>query len=128
MKTLLHCSTHLTSEYAASMLRTWFNLAQALNPGVDIVIVDSTSPVFPRDVLPRVFKQRLLNNEDEIPVIDGHTIVRFRDSLGHPLYDNLKERSGPCRVWMKGMEIAIASGYDRYAYIESDILCVRSLD
>lgn len=129
MKTLLHCSTHLDDSVQVKTLRAWLRLANELNRGkVDVMLVDSPGKIDVREVaLPGYWRDIRLNHEDEIPVLNGinQHMVRFRDAIGHPVHDNLECRSGPDRAWMRAIEIAIASGYDRVVYIESDILCLR---
>jgi hypothetical protein len=143
VRILLHCSTFLKSEDHRLLFEAWLRLACRLNWGqesrgrsdrVDILIVDQPAPsgIDPRSTIELVMQQarsfwteRLMNNDQEIPAVEGNTLLRFRNALGHPVHDNVEVMSGPDRAWMKAIECATAAGYDKVVYIESDVLCMR---
>lgn len=126
MRTLIHFSSHIRTEAQRDLLFAQYQLVRHLNPEADILIVDSASPIFPATFLPGHWHWARLLDDDHIPTISGkNTLLAFKDAIGHPYHDKLRERSGPCRAWMKGIECAIAGGYDRVVYYEYDLLCAR---
>ena len=126
MRTLIHFSSHIRTQAQAMLLTAQFNLCRHLNPDCDIAIIDSASQIPPMGFLPGDWKAQRILHDDHVPVIDGkNTLLGFHDAIGHPYHDKLRERSGPCRAWMKGIECAIVSGYERIVYYEYDLLCRR---
>lgn len=132
MRTLVQCMTHLKHDIDCKLFRVWLELLgqQSDDPNTDLLIVDSASPIPVESVIPNPqnFRRQWLVNDDHIPQMQWRaSIAKFRDALGHPYHDGVKERSGPCRAWMKGIEIAIASGYNRYVYLEADLLYAKPI-
>ncbi len=126
MRTLIHFSSHIRTREQATLLTAQFNLCRHLNPDADICIIDSCSQIPPMGFLPGTWNAQRLLDDDHIPTITAkNTLLGFKDAIGHPYHDKLRERAGPCRAWMKGIEVAIASGYERVVYYEYDLLCRR---
>lgn len=128
MRTLVACMTHIREPVQMDLLRTWYNLSQKLNPGVDYLMVDSASPICPMLHMGDGWNIHHLADDDDTPIQDCPKLfARFKDALGHPNYDAKATGAGSDRAWMKIFEIAIASQYDRLAYIEADVLFVRPI-
>jgi hypothetical protein len=123
MRTLIHFSSHITTPNQTALLLAQYNLCKHLNPDCDIAIVDSAGPIDPRTFLPGDWETARLLNDDDVPTLKHgtNTLIRFKESIGHPYHDRLKVRAGPCRAWMKGIEAAIRNDYDRVVYYEYDL-------
>ncbi len=120
MRTLIATQAHLRTPDEQRLLRIWETMR--LGDGKDLLIVDNASPL-PLDLKQTFWMTRLIMNDDHVPkLLRSFTIARFRDALGHPFHDAVLERSGSDRAFIKMLEIAIASGYDKFAYIEMDLL------
>ena len=121
MRTLVAVQTHIRTPDEQKLLQVWFKMREALDSIHHLLVVDNASP------LPFVLKggwgvHRILH-DDHVPLADSRTtMVKFRDALGHPFHQGVLERSGSDRAFIKMLEIAIASGYDKFAYIEMDLL------
>ena len=129
MRTLIACMTFIQEPWQRDLLCAWYALATTLNPGTDLLIVDSASPIPPQSFLPGHWKIHAMADDDEIPKHPGDQFMaRFHNSLGHPFYDAVPMGAGSDRAQVKIFEIAIASGYDRAVYIEADVLFVRPVE
>ncbi len=127
MRTLIATQTHLRTEDEGKLLRIWEQMR--LNERANLLVIDSAGP---RNVMDYLKDRSLstsgwdiqrLPNDDYIPFMRHWlTVARFHDALGHPFHDAVLERSGSDRSFIKMLEIAIASGYDKFAYIEMDLL------
>ncbi len=127
MRTLVNCMSFLPTKNHARLLRVWAALRDELDHDCDMLVVDSASVYTPEAALfSHKHKSKRLVNDEHIPMLeDQHSVVKFHNALGHPFHDGVKQASGSDRAWMKGIEIAIANNYDRYAYIEMDVLFMR---
>ncbi len=123
MRTLVCVQTHLRTPDEVKLLRVWERLRALNDSEHDWLIVDSASPLMPE--LEQAWDIRLLLHDDHVPETRAHrTMVRFRDKRGHPFHDGVLIGSGSDRGFIKMLEVAIASGYARLAYIEMDVLFV----
>ena len=124
MRTLIACQTHIRTPEEAKLLGIWCEMRQLHDPSAHFLIVDNNSPLPLGGAL--YWKQwndhRILHDDDVPKIADVRSIARFRDALGHPFHDGTLQRSGSDRGFIKMLEIAIASGYDKFAYIEMDVL------
>ncbi len=132
MRTLVNAMTHLRTPQEGKMLRVWQELFEWCNgTHHDLLLVDSMAPHKPIDFLwnKQDWKTQWLVNDEHLPALTGHrTIAAFHNALGHPFHDAVRQGSGSDRAWMKGIEIAIANNYDRYVYLEMDLLYARSVE
>ncbi len=125
MRTLVNCMTHLSTDSHVKLTRLWIAMRERdVLEDCDLLIVDSASQ-FPAPIDARWDIKRLVNDEHIPDIKHWYTLAKFHNALGHPFHDGVKQASGSDRAWMKGIEIAIANNYDRYAYIEMDVLFMR---
>lgn len=126
MADLIFLQCHLRSEERGRLMNVAIKLLQRLNPGIDILLIDNASPINPRHWFDPPDLYILSEMSDVVPKIGGSSIVRFYESIGHmaPAYaaERPNPKDGPGRAIMRALEIAIASGYDRASYHESDAL------
>jgi hypothetical protein len=122
MRTLIACQTHIRTADEQKLLDVWTTMRDRIDGRFpDLLVIDSAGPLHAR--LPAWWNERRILHDDHVPeTIGGHTVARFKDALGHPFHDGVLQRSGSDRAFIKMLEIAIASGYDRFAYIEMDLL------
>lgn len=125
MKTLLFCQCHIRNEWQGRLMATSIALAERLNPGVDILLIDNASFLPPEGWLqwPRV---DLAPDGAPVPIPSPRAIAGFGEAIGHFHYDKtnaVAPQDGPGRAIMTALKIAAASGYDRAAYMETDSLC-----
>ncbi len=125
MRTLIACQTHIRRPDEQKLLQLWLTLRETLDDTHDLLIIDNASPLqFKMDGWPDI----LLADDEAIPVLDHKaSLVRFSNALGHPFWDGVLEKSGSDRSFCKMLEIAKASGYDKFAYIELDVVFIRSV-
>lgn len=142
MRTLIHACTFIETAEQRDLLLVWLALTEKLNPSTPILLVDSNGGIDPVSFLPgneittthdplafhrRTWKRYQLPDNDDIPTLDPnatHHIVYFDGPpLGHPAKGG--EQDGPGRAGCKCIEIAAASGFDRAAHIEADILLAK---
>ena len=109
MRTLILGTAYISAaqegaqNYAAKVVNLWARLTRHLNPGTDILIVDSASPT---DV-----------SEVTYPV--DLTVLQLGDNIGHI---NVSNKDGWGRAFCAGVDEAIAKGYDYIAYCDVDIV------
>ncbi len=122
MRTLIACQTHLRTPDEVKLLHIWKKMRDRLDGREpDLLIVDNAGPI--PIGLEAWWNERKILHDDHVPeTIGGYTLAKFRDALGHPFHQGVLERSGSDRAFIKMLEIAIASGYDKFAYIEMDLL------
>ena len=114
-RSLVFLSVHLREEFRGRLFSVALELIRRLNPHWDILVIDNASPVDPIPYLGAPLSERLF-------------MYRFENALGHWSYDGPSAGNGPGRANMKGIEIALADGYDRIVYQESDALCSLPYD
>lgn len=100
MKTLIAGTSYLSDESRCELAGLWLRVARSLNPGMDILVVDSASPFDPANYL-------------------DCEIFRFDDNIG-AISRHQKDGSG--RAFCKALEVGIARGYDYCAFIETDLI------
>jgi hypothetical protein len=122
------CQTHIQRKAQLDLMLTWYNLSRKLNPGVDYLIIDHASPICPLLHLDDGWNVHHFADSDEIITQESPKLfARFKDALGHPNYDGIREACGSDRGWTRLIDIAIASKYDMFVYVEADLLCVRPI-
>jgi hypothetical protein len=104
VKTLIVGTCYVDTAAKAEVFRLWSRLVLALNPWIDVLVVDSASPVSYRHLAPEL------------------EYLVFADNVGHLARGG---RDGWGRSFTQGVYAAIDRGYDRLAFVECDILCAR---
>lgn len=112
MKTLILGTSYVTDagdgaqNYGSALVTLWADVMQKLNPGTDILIVDSASPIDPA-----VF-------------LSGRSIsvLQLENNIGHI---NISGRDGWGRAFCAGVQYAIEEGYDYVAYCDVDIILAK---
>lgn len=103
-RTLIMGTCYLHGAAAAETFRMWANLTMKLNPGVDILVVDSASPMEMPYFPPPLKYLNLPNNI-------GHLSHGGQDGWG--------------RAFTAGVQYAVKHEYDWLANIECDILFAK---
>ncbi len=121
MRTLVCVQTHIRTADEQKLLTLWLNMREKLDDDHEWMVLDNASPLPFR--LDGWEDYRILHDE-HVPVLQGlnRNLVRFRDARGHPFHDGVLQASGSDRGFCKMLEIAIASGYDRIACLEMDVV------
>lgn len=104
-RTLIFGSSYIENEAKLEFVRLWGRLVDFLNPGIDIVVIDSASPLDPAAVLPSRFN-----------------VHRFPDNIG-PISRGYRDGAG--RALCKGMELAIEGKFDFCVHLEADFVFVH---
>jgi hypothetical protein len=116
MKTLIFMQCLIRDAEEGRFVGLAFELARRLNTGADFLLIDNASPLNPLDFLGAV----------------AATIHRFPSAIGHfnakYVHERNDPRDGPGRAIMTALQIAMASGYDRAVYLESDCLFARPVE
>jgi hypothetical protein len=120
MRTLIACQSHLRTDDECRLLRVWDHMRRQLDQ-TDLLIIDNASPL--PLILDSWWNLQPIDDDDHVPdMMEPAMVAKFKDALGHPFHDGVLQRSGSDRAFIKMLEIAIASGYDKFAYIEMDLL------
>lgn len=108
MKTLIFGTSYVHGAAAAEVFRMWSIITRELNPGVDIVVVDSASPT---------------------PIYTGglqasgsFECINLGDNIGHLSRAGM---DGWGRAFMRGVNYGMQMEYDFIAHIECDLLFAR---
>jgi hypothetical protein len=111
MKPLLFGTCYVADEAMRDLVIRWSLLNRKLNPGLDIMLIDSASPFDPRYFLPT-----------KAPQHANIIVKRFDDNIGH-----LSRGGGDGwgRAFCRGIELAAYLGYSHIAYIDADMLFAR---
>lgn len=111
MKPLIVGTCYVADEATREIVIAWSLLNRKLNPGIDILLVDSASPFDPNHFLPR-----------KAPRHANIIVRRFPDNIGH-----LSKGGGDGwgRAFCHGLETAMMLGYSHIAYIDADLLFAR---
>ena len=104
MRILIFGTVFENSAERAELTDLWVKLHRALNPGCDLLLVDSNSPYHPY-------------MGDRHP---GLPLLRFADNIGHL---GKGGRDGWGRAFCRGLHHAIICDYDWVVHIEGDSLC-----
>jgi hypothetical protein len=127
MRTLVAVQTHLRTPDEVTLFKLWQLMRHRSDDAHDWLVVDNASPLAP-ELYPHGWDVRLIVNDDHVPQTRARrSIVRFCNKLGHPFHDGVRQASGSDRAFCKMLEIAIASDYQRFAYIEMDVLFALSV-
>jgi len=110
-KTLIMATSYVATNDRRELVTIWAKLAEKLNPDLDLVLVDSASPINPQEFL--TFWR------DANP---KRWCYRFPDNVGHR---NITRVDGFGRAFCKGVELAIEGGYDYLAHTDSDVLFAK---
>lgn len=130
-RTLIFTQCRIMHDIHGRLMKTALTLAERLNPGVDILLVDNASVLSIEPYLPWRASDSdvdILNDASwqNPPVLSGlRTIGRFETAIGHFNHDRHRippPKDGPGRAICTALAIAMASGYDRAVYLESDAL------
>lgn len=97
MKVLIFGTVYCDTEEKRHLAGQWGQLHGALNPGCDLLLVDSASPV----------------------PVRGIPLLQLGDNIGHL---GRKGRDGWGRAFCAGLQYAIDHGYDFVVHIEGDSL------
>lgn len=100
MRTLIAGTSYLSDQGRVELANLWLRVARSLNPGMDILLVDSASPFDPASYL-------------------DCDIYQLGDNIGQNSHG---ERDGSGRAFCKALEIGIERGYDFCAFIETDVI------
>lgn len=127
MKTLIAVQTHIRTPDEMKLWKLWQHMRSLNDNSHDWLLIDNASPLPPE--LYQRWDMRLILNDDHVPETrTSRTAARFRQALGHPFHEGVRQASGSDRAFCKMLEIAMASGYARFAYIEMDVLFALSVD
>lgn len=122
MKVLIVGTTRVTSDENRALLQLWANLIETHSRDCGVVVIDSCSPVPIREILPR-WTHKTISDDDHVPRNLGpRAVVSFERDIGR-----LETGGGDgCgQAFCKGIEIAIAGGYDIVVNLETDLLFAR---
>ena len=109
-KTLIYGTSYIDSPDRAWLIDKWGKLALRLNPGIDILIVNTPA-------VPNHFPSMH-------PVFRRHD---FADNIGHLRQDNDGQRDGWGRAMCWGAQYAMDNGYTNVALIECLLLFAESV-
>jgi hypothetical protein len=132
------------------LTRMWYELHSQLNPGCDLMLIDSASPLLKLEKFGAVFKSvenstagwmwRIATEHDSSTHFElqkGFWVYQFKDNIGHlsrngPKGPNSSGADGWGRAFSKGLDIACQKsdpspascygGYDYVVHIEGDSL------
>ena len=101
MKTLIFGTTYVHNDLTSWIVQEWIRLHSKMNPGADLLLVDSASPV---------------------PLPLGVDVIQLGDNIGHRWRDG-HGKDGWGRAFCAGLRHAVREGYEVVACIEGDLLC-----
>lgn len=118
-------SAYIHSEGLRELCKLWTRTVNHLDPGVDVVIIDSVSPFEPSVFLDWPVFQESSNMEvcNAIPPQKKY-VYRFEDNIGHLSRGG---EDGAGRTFCRSIELGIQGGYDYVAIIETDLIFMRSV-
>jgi predicted SAM-dependent methyltransferase len=145
-KVLIFGTTYIDTPERAELTRLWYDLHSKINPDCDLLLVDSKSPLFPKDLIPSdkfaLYEggernaSYYIKSESSTP--KGLSLIQFKDNVGHlsrngPSGAQSSGRDGWGRAFSMGLDIARTKdqaghglpegGYDYVVHIEGDSLC-----
>ena len=118
-------SCHINSPDRAAVVRMWADVQAKINPHLDIVLVDSASPI---PTAPLLFDKGFVPSLDAPAlVLPGHTsIIRIDQDIGKR---NNGGKDGGVQALMVGLEAVMLTGrYTHVAYVETDMFYARPID
>jgi hypothetical protein len=98
---LIAASSYVSDQGRVELTKLWLRAARILNPGIDIVLVDSNSPFNPNEFLA------------------GVEVFRFEDNIG-AISQGYRDGSG--RAFCRTLDLACEGGYDYVVSWETDLL------
>ena len=101
-KTLIFGNSYVASEERAWLVSVWAKLVIKLNPGTDVLVIDTPADPSFFPVLP-----------------DNIQVIRYEENVGHLMTGG---KDGAGRAWSTGIQYAIDNGYTSLAFIETDLL------
>lgn len=107
-KILILGTSYVHGAAAAVIFEMWADLTRGLNPGVDILVVDSNSPD-PSHLISPIYANALRQ-------------AHFVDNIGHLSRGG---RDGWGRAFSRGVQHAIDKEYDYLAVLDCDLLLAR---
>lgn len=102
MKVLIFGTSYVEGQHSRYLFELWRDLVRKLNPGIDVLVVDSASP--------------------DLPHTGDFTISQLGDNIGHLMKTG---RDGWGRAFCEGLQRAIDEDYDYAAFIECDVLLAK---
>ena len=104
-RALIFGTAYVEGQHARYVYQLWAALVKKLNPGVDVLVVDSASP--------------------NRPDIDGVEVLQLGDNIGHL---SRTGRDGWGRAFCAGLEYAADHEYRLAVHIETDLLLAYPVD
>lgn len=101
---LIAATSRIETESRRDFVKLWWRVNAVLNPGVDIILIDTCSPFDPAVFLPET------------------EIYRFDDNIGTLSHG---QRDGSGRAFMKALEFGVLRGYDYVVHWETDLLFAK---
>ena len=124
MKILITSSGHIRDLIRQMLLELWARNIKAIEPDIDVLYIDSSSPVDAAAILAPFGFKDLGDIDDDCP-IDLSAGGRFACRFPTPDWGHRSNEGG--RAVRKGLKAAIDNGYDYVFYWESDVLISRSV-
>jgi hypothetical protein len=104
VRTLVFGTSYVSGQPSRYLFTQWLDLVTKLNPGADILVVDSASP--------------------DLPETGRANVLQLGDNIGHL---NKTGRDGWGRAFCAGLNHAVHGGYDWVVHIETDLLFRNSV-
>src|SRR5512146_1735288 len=98
MKILIFGTSYVAGQHSRYLFGLWRDLVRRLNPGTDVLVVDSASP--------------------DMPPVDGMTVLALEGNIGHL---SKTGRDGWGRAFSAGLRHAVECQYDYVVHIETDL-------
>ena len=126
-RTLIAGTGYFDTPDKIQLFRLWAKLIERFSPECDVVVVDSHSPTSAQDILPDYEHHHI--NLKATPVVlhrfgqaPKRLIYRMPTNQGHPIYAEDPSRE---TRWINNF--VKANGYERFCYMETDLLFARSV-
>jgi GT2 family glycosyltransferase len=116
-RTLIFATSYIADFTRRDLVSLWAKVTTKLNPDHDILLVDSASPVDPREFLGWA--------DYSVGAPITRSVYRFPENIGHL---NITGKDGWGRGFCKGIEIAIERGYEYMAHVDSDLIFCRPVE
>lgn len=102
MKVLIFGTSYVEGQHSRYLFGLWRDLVRKLNPGIDVLVVDSASP--------------------DLPHTGDFAVSQLGDNIGHLMKTG---RDGWGRAFCEGLQRAIDEDYAYAAFIECDVLLAK---
>lgn len=116
-RTLIFATSYVKDFTRRDVVKLWAKVTAKLNPDHDMLLIDSASPVDPREFL------GWSDYDSDKPI--NRVVYRFDDNIGHL---SANGRDGWGRAFCKGVQIAIDRGYDYIAHLDSDLIFCKPVE